>query len=240
MSLSRSGKCIMMLILMMINTEDKMDVKKAIINPMCVVDGIPMYNESVHFTSYVKAATKSVEKYFNIGTDMDENRTMLKKIKNVRTLDELHPLVSDDCHLFTSLFNHVLLEEMPTHLKTEEMNDGESCTWLYFLLSNVVQISATTWGSIDNRLVFTSTPQVINSRYSTLKKAKRVYDTKRSSPKQILMDSLSKCGFTYADEDDAGEFHESMSVFSMTLVSLHFYSVYAVRKIGTTKVNRIV
>lgn len=221
MASCRSGKCIMMLILMMINTEDKMDVKKAIVNPMCLVDGIPMYNESVHFTSYVKAATKSVEKYFNFGNNMDENRNMLGRIKNVRTLDELLPLVSDDCHLFTSLFSHVLLEEMPAHLKTEEMNDGGSCTWLYFLLSNVVQISSTTWGTIDNRLVFTSTPQALNARYSTLKKAKRVYDTKRSSPRQILMDSLSKCGFTYADEDDAGEFYESkyyLKYASMTFV----------------------
>lgn len=204
MASCRSGKCIMMLILMMINTEDKMNVKKALVNPMCLVDGIPMYNESVHFTSYVKSATKSVEKYFNIGTNMDENRTILERIKNVRTLDDLRLLVSDDCYLFTSLFSHVLLEEMPNHLKTDEMNDGGSCTWLYFLLSNVIQISAATWGTIDNRLVFTSTPQAINMRLSTLKKAKRVYDTKKSSPKQILIDALSKCGFTYADEDDAG------------------------------------
>lgn len=204
MASCRSGKCIMMLILMMINTEDKMNVKEALVRPMCLVDGVPMFNESVHFTSYVKAATKSVEKYFNIGKNMDENRAMLNRIKNVRTLEELLPLVSDDCHLFASLFSHVLLEEMPNTMKTSEMNDGESCTWLYFLLSNVIQISSTTWGTVDNYLVFTSTPQALNARYSSLKNAKRVYNTKRSSPKQILTDSLTKFGFTYADEDDAG------------------------------------
>ena len=203
---------------MMINTEDKMDVKKSIVQPMCLVDGIPMYNESVHFTSYVKAATRSVEKYFNIGANMDENRVLLERVKNVRTLEELRPLVTDDCYLFASLFDHVLLEEMPSHLKTEEMNDGESCTWLYFLISNVIQISSATWGTIDNRLVFTSTPQALNARYTTLKRAKRVYDTKRSSPKQILMDSLSKCGFVYADEDDAGESHESTKRISVLVL----------------------
>lgn len=204
MASCRSGKCIMMLIIMMINVEEKMDVNEALMRPMCLVDGIPLYNESAHFTSYIKLATCSIERYFGFGDNPDENRDLLRKIKNIRTLEELEPIVSDDCHLFSTLFAQVLLEEMPEHLKTDEMKDGGPCTWLYFLLSNVVRISAATWGASKKGLVFTSTPQALNSRHASLRKARRVYDTNGSSPIQLLTDELEQFGCTFVDEDDAG------------------------------------
>jgi len=193
----------MMLIIMMVNMESKMDVSKAVVDPMCLVDGVPLYNESVHFTSYVKLATMSVEKYFNFSKDPEKNRKMLNNIKNVQSLDVLRDLVCDDCYLFASLFSHVLLDQMPSYLKTKEMKDGSSCTWLYFLLSNMVQISSSTWGSSKNGLVFTSTPQALNARHSSLKKRMRAYDT-NSSPIKILGDELKQFGMTFVDEEDAG------------------------------------
>ena len=58
----RSGKCVMELILVMINMEEKMDVSKALLKPMCKIEGVPVYNESVHMTSYIKMACVAIEK----------------------------------------------------------------------------------------------------------------------------------------------------------------------------------
>ena len=187
-----------------------MNVDKALVEPMCLVDGTPMYNESVHFTSYIKEATKSMEKYFNISKEMNENITMLSRIKNVRTLEELKPLVSKDCYLFSSIFQHILLEEMPEYLKDD--STGGPCTWLYFLLSNVIHVKAGVWDIVKERLVFTSTPHGLSARYNDLNKKKRSFKTP-GCPRKIFADSLETFGFTYADEEDAGVFNFEYYVY---------------------------
>jgi len=87
----RSGKSLMMLMLMLLCVEDKMNVDKALMDPMCSVNGIPMYNESAHFTSYVKPAITALREYFSLGNNQKENKKMQDRHQGLPSLRYVVP-----------------------------------------------------------------------------------------------------------------------------------------------------
>ena len=197
----RSGKCLMMLSVFMMNTEDKMDITESQVEQMGLVNGIPMYNEGASLFSYIKTAKQSISSYFNIG-ETSKSPDNVGSIRTMTTMDELKPLLNRDCYLFVSMYSSILLTMMPEHLKNNDLK-GTECTWLYFLLVHVIEIGGkTTREDCIESLVVIGTIQSLNAMWK--KKEDSTIAYKKTTRNELVLRDTKCFGSNYFDEDDAG------------------------------------